>query len=87
MPANLPIVMGKAAIEKVIRADFEKRKPGLVTAYETTDVFGDDKIVSEFGKTTTKMPQERGLTQASTWHFGKSATANGWSSKICTTMM
>ena len=54
MPANLPILMGKAAIEKVIKTDFEKRKAGLVTAYETTDVFGDDKMVTEFGKTTTK---------------------------------
>lgn len=55
MPANKPIVAGKAAIEKDIKADFEKRKPDAGdVAFETTEVFGDDKLVTEIGKTTLK---------------------------------
>lgn len=53
---NKPILVGKVAMEKDIKADFEKRKKvvGSIVTYETTEVFGDDKLVTEIGKTTTK---------------------------------
>ena len=55
LPANKPIVAGKAAIEKDIKADFEKRKPEAGdVAFETTVVFGNDKLVTEIGKATVK---------------------------------
>ncbi len=54
MPANKSVITGKAAIEKDIKADFEKRKVNNVISYETTEVFGDENLVTEFGKTTTK---------------------------------
>lgn len=51
---NKPITVGKAAIQKSIEADFAKRKAGNIVAFETLDVYGDDNMLSEFGKTTTK---------------------------------
>jgi uncharacterized protein (TIGR02246 family) len=54
MPANKSIIVGKAAIEKDIKADLEKRKADNVVSYETTEVFGTENLVTEFGKTSTK---------------------------------
>lgn len=54
MPSNKPIVVGKAAIEKDIVADFEKRKANLTVTYETTEVFGNNEMITELGKGITK---------------------------------
>lgn len=54
MPDDAPMLVGKAAIKKDIEGDFAKRKEGNSVVYETMDVFGDDKLLTEVGKTTVK---------------------------------
>ena len=52
---NKPMAIGKAAIRKSLDEDFAKRKDNNVTVtYETLDVYGDDNIATEAGKTTVK---------------------------------
>ena len=51
---NKPMVVGKAAIRKGIDEALAKRKPNEIVTYETLDVYGDDNIVTEVGKTTVK---------------------------------
>lgn len=54
MSNNKPMLTGKAAIQKDIEADFAKRKETVVVAYETLDVYGNETVVTETGKTTVK---------------------------------
>lgn len=49
---NQPMLEGKAAIKKDIEAGLAKHKEGNTVAYETMDVFGDENMVTEVGKTT-----------------------------------
>ena len=51
---NKPMVVGKAAIRKAIDETLAKKKPNETVTYETLDVYGDDNIVTEVGKTTVK---------------------------------
>ena len=54
MSNNKPMIVGKAAIQKDSETWFEKTKEGSTVAYETMDVFGDENLVTETGKITTK---------------------------------
>ncbi len=54
MTNNKPMITGKAAIQKEIEAEFAKRKEAAVVAFETLDVYGNENIVTETGKTTSK---------------------------------
>lgn len=54
MSNNKPMLVGKAAIQKDSETWFEKTKEGSTVAYETMDVFGDENLVTETGKITTK---------------------------------
>ena len=49
---NQPMLVGKEAIKKDIEAGIAKNKEGDVVSYETLDVYGDEKMVTETGKTT-----------------------------------
>ena len=51
---NKPMLTGKAAIRKEIDEELAKQKGVRIVTYETLDVYGDDKTVTETGKTTTK---------------------------------
>ena len=51
---NKPMVTGKTAIRKEIDEELAKKKDNRIVTYETLDVYGDDKMVTETGKTTTK---------------------------------
>ncbi|MFD2202666.1 YybH family protein [Shivajiella indica] len=52
MAGDTPMAVGKAAIQKEIEASMASRPAGTTTKYETMEVFGDDKIVTEVGKIT-----------------------------------
>ena len=54
MTNNKPMLTGKAAIQKEIEADFAKRKEAAIVTYETLDVYGNENIVTETGKTTSR---------------------------------
>lgn len=54
MSNNAPMLVGKAAIQKDIETSLAKRKEGNTITFETLEVFGDDKLVTETGKTTSK---------------------------------
>ena len=49
---NQPMLVGKEAIKKDMEAGIAKNKEGDVVSYETLDVYGDEKMVTETGKTT-----------------------------------
>ena len=49
MPDDAPMLVGKAAIQKDIEADFAIRKNPKTVTYETVDVFGDENRVTETG--------------------------------------
>lgn len=49
---NQPMLVGKEAIKKDIEAGIAKNKEGDVVSYETLDVYGDENMVTETGKTT-----------------------------------
>ena len=51
---NKPMAVGKAAIRKNLDEALAKHKPNETVTYETLDVYGDDNIVTEVGKTTVK---------------------------------
>jgi uncharacterized protein (TIGR02246 family) len=52
---NKPIITGKAAIKADIEAEFANRKDSTaVVKYDVMDVYGDDNVVTEVGKTTVK---------------------------------
>ena len=54
MENNKPMAVGKAAIQKGVEAYLAERKASSVVAYETMEVFGDDNMLTEIGKTTMK---------------------------------
>ena len=54
MTNNKPMITGKAAIQKDVEADFAKRKEAAIVTYETLDVYGNENMVTETGKTTSK---------------------------------
>ncbi|MBK8701234.1 MAG: SgcJ/EcaC family oxidoreductase [Saprospiraceae bacterium] len=49
---NQAMLVGKEAIKKDIEASFAKQLDGSIATYETLDVFGDENLVTETGKTT-----------------------------------
>ncbi|MFN8317804.1 MAG: SgcJ/EcaC family oxidoreductase [Saprospiraceae bacterium] len=49
---NQPMLVGKEAIKKDIEAGLAKHKEGNTVNYETLDVYGDQNLVTETGKTT-----------------------------------
>ena len=51
---NKPMAVGKAAIRKNLDEVLAMHKPNETVTYETLDVYGDDNIVTEVGKTTVK---------------------------------
>lgn len=51
---NKPMVVGKAAIKKDIEANMAKRPKGSTVSYDVLDVFGNENIVTEVGKSTFK---------------------------------
>lgn len=55
MSNNKPMTTGKAAIQKEIETDLAQRKDAVMeVAYETLDVYGNETVVTEVGKTTVK---------------------------------
>ena len=56
MTNNKPMITGKAAIKAEIEAEFAQKKDtsAVVVNYETLDVYGDEKVVTEVGKTTVR---------------------------------
>lgn len=51
---NAPMVVGKAALQKDIEANFAKKAKGATSIYEVLDVFGNENTVTEVGKSTVK---------------------------------
>jgi uncharacterized protein (TIGR02246 family) len=51
---NQPMLVGKAAIQKDLEAAMAKRPKGSTVSYDVMDVFGDENLVTEVGKTTSK---------------------------------
>jgi uncharacterized protein (TIGR02246 family) len=49
MPDGAPALVGKAAIQKDIEADFASSKNRKTVTYETVEVFGDENRVTETG--------------------------------------
>lgn len=54
MTDDEPMAVGKAAIRQLLLKGMEARKAGTTVYYETMDVYGDDNLVTEVGKTTIK---------------------------------
>jgi uncharacterized protein (TIGR02246 family) len=54
MANNAPSLVGKAAIQKDLEENMKKRPVGSTVSYETTEVFGDDQVVTEIGTSVTK---------------------------------
>jgi uncharacterized protein (TIGR02246 family) len=54
MGNNKPAISGKAAILKDLQESLAKRPKGATIAFETLDVYGDDNLITEVGKTTVK---------------------------------
>lgn len=51
---NQPMITGKAAITKDVETWFSKRAAGTTTAYDVLEVYGNEDLVTEIGKTTIK---------------------------------
>jgi uncharacterized protein (TIGR02246 family) len=51
---NAPMIVGKAALQKDIEANFAKKAKGSTSVYEVMDIFGDENAVTEVGKSTVK---------------------------------
>jgi ketosteroid isomerase-like protein len=49
-----PTIVGKAAILEDIRSGMAKKAAGATVAYETLEVYGDENMVTEIGKSTNK---------------------------------
>jgi uncharacterized protein (TIGR02246 family) len=49
---NKPMSVGKAAIRQDIAASLAKRAKGSTVSYNVLDVFGDENMATEVGKTT-----------------------------------
>lgn len=54
MADDEPMCVGKAAIRQVLLNSMNARQAGTTVSYETMDVYGDDNLVTEVGKTTIK---------------------------------
>ena len=54
MADDKPMSVGKAAIQKVLEAELANRKDGITVSYETLDVFGDENLLTETRKVTSK---------------------------------
>lgn len=54
MANNGPSLVGKAAIQKDTETNIAKRPKGSIISFETTEVFGDDQVVTEIGTSVTK---------------------------------
>ncbi|MCX6218545.1 DUF4440 domain-containing protein [Spirosoma sp.] len=54
MADDEPMSVGKDAIRQVLLKSMEARKAGTTVSYETMDVYGDNNVVTEVGKTTVK---------------------------------
>jgi uncharacterized protein (TIGR02246 family) len=54
MGNNVPMLVGKTAIQKDIEAGLAKKAKGSTTSYEVLDVFGCENEVTETGKITRK---------------------------------
>ncbi len=52
MNDDLPMLVGKAAIQKGVEAEMARRKENAKTVFETLDLYGDENCVTEVGKTT-----------------------------------
>jgi uncharacterized protein (TIGR02246 family) len=52
MNDDQPMLVGKDAIRKGVEAEMARRKDKTTVAFETLDLYGDDKRVTEVGKTT-----------------------------------
>ncbi len=54
MSNNKPMVMGKEAIQKDIEANLAKKPKGTTISFEIINVYGDENVVTEAGKTVGK---------------------------------
>lgn len=54
MGNNKLAISGKAAILKDLQESLAKRPKGATIAFETLDVYGDDNLLTEVGKTAVK---------------------------------
>ncbi len=54
MADDQPMQVGKVAIEAALREDMKTSPEPRTVAYETMDVYGDENIVTEVGRTTIK---------------------------------
>jgi len=54
MSNNVPMTVGKAAIQMETEEYLAKRTKGETVAYETLEVFGDENMVTEIGTAITK---------------------------------
>ncbi len=54
MENGKPMLVGNAAIKKNIEEYMGKRTKGSTVTYDVMDAYGDDKYVTEVGKTTRK---------------------------------
>jgi len=49
---NKPMVVGKAAIMNEITESLAKRKPGTTVSYDVIEVYGNENVATEIGKST-----------------------------------
>ena len=54
MPDGAPSLQGKAAIQARMEDEFAKTPEGQTNTYEVLEIYGDENIVTEIGKGTTK---------------------------------
>ncbi len=54
MGSGEPMAVGKAAIKKRLEEDFAESAAGNTVTYEVLDVFGDENMVTETGKSIRK---------------------------------
>jgi uncharacterized protein (TIGR02246 family) len=52
MPADKPMIMGREAIKKDLQETLAKRAEGSTARYEVMDIYGDENLVTEIGKST-----------------------------------
>ncbi len=52
LAADKPMIIGREAIKKDLEATFAERAPGSTAKYEVMDIYGDENLVTEIGKST-----------------------------------
>ena len=52
MPADKPMMNGREAIKEDIEKGLAARAQGSTVKYEVLDIYGDEKVVTEIGKST-----------------------------------